>query len=114
MAINEALTKRVRMALADVPRVVEKKMFAGITFMVNGKMCVSVGNDRIICRVDPEIHDQALKRKGSRTVFMKGREYRGYVYVNEDAIQSKKDLDSWVALCLDFNKQAKASKKRKK
>ena len=114
MAINEALTKRVRATLSDVPRVVEKKMFAGITFMVNGKMCVSVGNDRIMCRIDPAIHDQALKHKGTRTVFMKGREYRGYVYINEDTIRSKKDLDYWVGLCLDYNKKAKASKKRKK
>ena len=45
---------------------------------------------------------------------MGGRQYRGYVYVYEDAIKSKKDFDYWVKLALDFNKTAKASPKKKK
>ena len=48
MAYNEELADRVREALVDVPNVVEKKMFRGVTFMVNGKMCVSVGDDEIL------------------------------------------------------------------
>jgi TfoX/Sxy family transcriptional regulator of competence genes len=114
MAVNENLLRRVRASLVHIPRVQEKKMFAGITFMVNGKMCISVGPDRIMCRIDPAMHEKALKRKGARTVLMKGREYRGFVYVNEEAIKNKKDLDYWIALSLDFNKRAKASAKRKK
>jgi len=110
MAYNEKLTNRIREALADVPNVEEKKMFSGITFMVNGKMCISAGNDRIMCRIDPAIHEEAIKRKGSRTVEMKGREYKGYVYVNEDGIKTKKDFDYWIGLSLEFNERAKASK----
>ena len=40
---------------------------------------------------------------------MKGREYRGWVYVDEAAVKNKRDLDYWVRLSLDYNKQAKAS-----
>jgi len=114
MAYNEKLTNRVREALADIPDVEEKKMFSGITFMVNGKMCISVGNDRIMCRIDPSIHEKAIERKGCRTVTMKGREYKGYVYVSEEGIKTKKDFDYWVSLALDFNKWAKASKPARK
>jgi TfoX/Sxy family transcriptional regulator of competence genes len=114
MAYNEKLTNRVREALADVPDVEEKKMFSGITFMVNGKMCISAGNDRIMCRIDPAIHEEAIKRKGSRTVEMKGRKYKGYVYVNEDGIKTKKDFDYWIGLSLEFNDRAKASKPARK
>jgi len=45
---------------------------------------------------------------------MKGREYKGYVYINEEGIKTKKDLDYWVGLALEFNKLAKSSKKKKK
>jgi len=38
-------------------------MFGGIAFMVDRKMCVSVGKARIMCRIDPAIHDAVLKRK---------------------------------------------------
>ncbi|QEC55492.1 TfoX/Sxy family protein [Flavisolibacter ginsenosidimutans] len=43
MAINENFTVRVREALSSQPKVEEKKMFCGILFMVNDKMCISVG-----------------------------------------------------------------------
>jgi len=71
-------------------------MFGGVTFMVRGKMCVSAGKGGIMCRIDPARHDAALQRKGARTVVMKGREYRGWVYVDEAAVQTKRDLDYWV------------------
>jgi hypothetical protein len=52
----------------------------------------------------------AIRRAGVRTVMMHGREYRGFVHVDEKAIQSKRDFDYWVKLALDFNKSAKASR----
>jgi TfoX/Sxy family transcriptional regulator of competence genes len=110
MAYNEKLTNRIREALSEIPNVEEKRMFSGITFMVNGKMCISAGDDRIMCRIDPTIHEQVVERKGCRTVTMKGREYKGYVYVNEEGIKTKKDFDFWIGLALGFNKLAKASK----
>ncbi|SRR5258705_9311798 len=114
MAYNEKLTSRVREALSHLPEVEEKKMFRGITFMVNDKMCISVGDNRIMCRIDPSIHEEAIAGKGARTVKMGGREYKGFVYVDEDSLKKKKDFDYWVGLAIDFNKIAKAAKKRKR
>jgi TfoX/Sxy family transcriptional regulator of competence genes len=113
MAHNEQLTNRVREALEGVRQVEEKKMFRGLTFMVKGKMCMSTGNDELMCRIDPSIHDEMVEKNGVRTLIMKGHEYKGYIYVHEDAIRSKKDLDFWVGLALDFNKKAKAAVKKK-
>ena len=114
MAYNKILTDKVRMALGPLPNIEEKRMFSGITFMVDGKMCISVGNDRIMCRIDPEIHEQAILRKACRAVIMKGREYKGYVYIQEEGLTTKEDIDYWVGLALDFNKKAKASVKTEK
>src|SRR2546425_3622490 len=106
MAPREALVERVRAALAHTPRVAEKRMFGGITFMVNGKMCISAGHQRLMCRIDPELHETAIARRGVRTVRMKGRAYRGFVYVREEAVASRRDLHYWVRLCLGFNKRS--------
>ena len=57
MAHDERLASRVRAALAHRQDVEEKKMFGGITFLVGGKMCVSVGKTRLMCRIDPAVHD---------------------------------------------------------
>ena len=105
MGYNVELTNRVKTALSNVPFVEEKRMFGGITFMVEGKMCISVGDDRIMCRIDPAIHDEALKRNAVRTVIMKGHEYKGYVYVQESGIEEKEDFDFWIGLALEFNKK---------
>jgi TfoX/Sxy family transcriptional regulator of competence genes len=111
---DEKLLNRVRVALSDVKNVKEKRMFSGTTLMVNGKMCISVGKGRLMCRIDPEKHDEAAEKPGARAMVMKGHEYRGFLYVSEDGFKTKKDFDYWVALCLDFNDKAKASPKKKK
>jgi TfoX/Sxy family transcriptional regulator of competence genes len=112
MPYDEALANRVKAALGQSRRIEEKKMFGGIAFMVGGKMCVTVGKDRIMCRIDPAIHDAAVERPGCRTVIMKGRQYRGYVHVDADAVRTKRDLDYWVGLALDYNSRAKASTRK--
>jgi len=87
-------------------------MFGGIAFMVDGKMCVTVRDDRIMCRIDPLLHGECVSKPGCSTVIMKGKEYKGYIYVNEQSVITKKQLDFWVALALEFNPKAKASKKK--
>ena len=112
MPYDEALAKRVRAALGRTCPVQEKRMFGGLTFMVRGKMCVSVGKDRIMCRIDPAIHDAVIQRPGCRTVVMKGREYRGFVHVSTEAVKTKGDLDYWVGLARDYNARAKPSNRK--
>jgi TfoX/Sxy family transcriptional regulator of competence genes len=106
MAYDEVLVNRVRAALGKARRIEEKKMFGGILFMVRGKMCVSVGKDRLMCRIDPAIHDAAVQREGCRAVVMRGRSLRGYVHVEREAVKTKRGLDYWVALALDYNGRA--------
>ena len=114
MAYNQDLKDRVKKAIMHIPNVEEKQMFGGIAFMVNEKMCINIGEDRIMCRIDPEIHAEALNRKGCETVKMRGREYKGFVNINQDGLREKEDFDYWINLALDFNKRALISKKRKK
>ena len=110
MAYSPKLADRIRRALAGIRNVEEKKMFRGIAFMVNDKMCVTVGDNEMMCRIDPELHESAIKRKGCRTMIMKGKEYKGWVLISEEGMKTKKDFDYWINLALDFNKRAKSSK----
>ena len=114
MAYNQELAGRIRKSLSHLSEVEEKRMFRGVTFMVNGKMCISVAGDEIMCRIDPALHNELIKRSGCRTVIMKNREYKGFVYVKEEELQNKKQLNYWLRLCLEFNDKAKSSKKRKR
>ena len=112
MAYNEPLTQRLREALAEVKKVEEKRMFRGVTFMVSGKMLASAGDDQFMFRIDPTLHDEAVEQEGVTGVVMRGRNYKGYVRVQEDVVKSKRELDYWVKLALDFNTRAKATPKK--
>jgi len=114
MAYNEKLNDRIREAIANLPKVEEKHMFGGTCFMVNGKMCVGVVKDEMMCRIDPDIYEEALHKRGCREMVFTGRPMKGYVFVSEDGMKTKKEFDYWINLCLEFNKKAKASKPKKK
>ena len=114
MAYNEKLAARIRERLEELGNVEEKKMFRGITFMVNGKMCISVsGPEEIMCRFDPSIQENVIEQNGVREMVMRGKTMKGYVYVNESVLKTKKALNYWVELALEFNGRAKAAKKKK-
>ncbi|WP_373517373.1 TfoX/Sxy family protein [Pricia sp.] len=108
MAYSEKLAERIRKALAGLP-VEEKKMFGSLAFMVSGKMCLTAGPDRMMCRIDPALHEQEVERLGCQTVVMGGREYKGYIHINEENLEHKEDFDHWIHLALKFNKRLTAS-----
>lgn len=111
MPYDEKLADRIREALTGQRKIEEKKMFRGMCFMVNGKMCVCVSADDMMCRVDPELYESLMERNGVRPMIHNGKTMKGFVYVSQDVIKSKKDFDYWIELSLEFNKKAKASKK---
>lgn len=114
MPYNEKLADRIRESLSGVPKVVEKEMMGGLTFMVNGKMCVGIIKDEMMCRIDPELHAEQVEKQGCRTMDFTKRPMKGYVMIDDTGMRSKKDFEYWIGLVLDFNKRAKASKRKKK
>jgi TfoX/Sxy family transcriptional regulator of competence genes len=114
MPYNEILAERVAQTLGKTKKVESKKMMGGLTFMVDAKMCVGVLGDELMVRIDPEEHERALKKKGCRVMDFTGKPMKGFVFVAATGTKSAKDLEGWIEMALDFNKRAKASKKKKK
>jgi TfoX/Sxy family transcriptional regulator of competence genes len=110
---NTKLADRVREALMHLPDVEEKEMFRGVCFMVNGKMCVCVSGNELLCRIGAEQMEKALENANARQMIMaRNRPSKDFVYVSEEGFQHQKDFDHWIKLALEFNPKAKASKKR--
>jgi TfoX/Sxy family transcriptional regulator of competence genes len=109
MAYNEKLADKVREIIflthSDVE---EKRMFGGLCFMVNGKMCIGVEQHRLMVRLDPALMDDMLEKEGCAPMDFTGRVMKGYVFVDADAVKAKKKLEYWVGLALEFNQFAKA------
>jgi TfoX/Sxy family transcriptional regulator of competence genes len=115
MAYSTRLAERIRTYLDTVPKIKieEKEMFRGLAFLVNGKMCINVSGDNLMCRYDPVLEHEVAERAGFQPMIMKGKQMRGYCYVSEDGYKSKSNFEFWLKLCLDFNDKAKLSKRKK-
>jgi len=112
MAYNESLVDRVRESLAELQDVEEKKMFQGICFMVDQKMCVCIRNDELLCRIGEQQAEKELAQDHCRQMINNGRVMKDFVYVEE--INTRQTLNYWIDLSLQFNKEAKPAKKKKK
>lgn len=113
MAYDLRLVDRIREHLTDFPKfkVEKKEMFRGLTFMINGKMCISVSGENLMCRFDPLLQEEVAEKNGFLPMIMKGKSLNGYCYVEPEGFRFKKDFEYWIKLCLDFNPKAKSSKK---
>jgi len=81
--------------------------------MVDDKMCVGVHGESLMLRTDPEIYQDLLKREGCRPMDFTGRPMKGFVFVDEAAVEPERELKIWVDLALEFNPRAKSSKKNR-
>ena len=116
MSYSTKLATQIRTYLDNMPHleVEEKEMFSGLAFLVNGKMCINVSDENLMCRFDPQLGDEVAERTGFQPMIMRGRQLKGYCYVSADGYKSKTSFEYWVTLCLDFNDKAKVSKKKAK
>jgi TfoX/Sxy family transcriptional regulator of competence genes len=113
MPYNEKLADRVREIIAVTHKNVEEKaMFGGLCFMVNNKMCVGVEKERLMVRLNPEKYEEVIEKDGVKPMDFTGKIMKGYVFVDVDALNTKKKLEYWMNLALEYNKIAKPSKKK--
>ena len=111
---TDDLVSRVRQALADVPDLRERRMFGSLGFMVRGHLCVTARPERLMCRIDPALHEEVLKQPGCETVEIKGRPYPGYVFVASSTVATKAALRHWIGLCLAHNATLPAAPEKKR
>ncbi|MGG5210239.1 TfoX/Sxy family protein [Chryseobacterium sp. MIQD13] len=114
MAYSTELADRIRERLSLVPdlEIREKKMFSGLSFLVNDKMCINVSHDNLMCRYNPDLEEDVSERTGFLPMIMKGKQLKGYCYVEPVGYKKPEDFEYWVKICLDYNATAKASKKK--
>ena len=114
MAYNEFIADRIRLFLNE-KRVsyLEKAMMGGLTFMVDNKMCVGIVKNSLMARINPEIYELSLAKKGCREMDFTKRPMKGFVFVDPEGTDMDEDLEYWIQLALDYNPIARSSKQKK-
>ena len=87
----------MRTALRSRQGIVEKKMFGGYCWMLNGNMLCGVEVGRYMFRVGKDLERDALERPGARPMDITGRPMRGFVWVSAEWSDGE-NLEQWIAL----------------
>ena len=97
MAYNEFLADRVRQIMLEKKvDYLEKKMFGGLCFMVDDKMCIGIVKDEVMARIGPEKYEESLQKPGCNEMNFTGRPMKGYVFLTDEATDLDVDLEYWV------------------
>jgi TfoX/Sxy family transcriptional regulator of competence genes len=101
MAYNLKLAERIRSELVGIP-VVEKKMFGGVGFLLNGNIACGVNKDNLMVRVSPEKHDSLLKKAHAKPFDLTGKPMKGWLLVEPDGVKTDKQLSTWIQEGVEF------------
>jgi hypothetical protein len=108
MAYDEDLADRIRELLGPESGVVEKRMFGGLAFLINGNMSVAAsGQGGLLVRVPPADTEALLAGEHVAPMIMSGREARGWLRVDTDGVRTTRQLERWVQLGADCAKSLK-------
>lgn len=95
MPYDQTLAERIRKAPGN-PGLLEKKMFGGVGFLLNGNMACGVHQQSLMVRISKENHQAALTQPGVRPFDMTGKPMAGWILVDPEGIASDDDLNHWI------------------
>lgn len=110
MPFDRGLADRVRSILERRPGYSERKMFGGICFMIDGRMCCGVVKADLMIRLAPEAVVGALKRPHTRPMDFTGKPLKSMIYVDAEGTDSDETLHEWVESAIKHARTLPAKK----
>ena len=102
MAYDTSLAALCREQLQRQPGIVEKKMFGGLGFLLNGNMCIGVWKDCLIIRAGLERYEAFLEEPHTRPFDITGKAMRGWLMVEPPGVAEDAALRTWVNRAVEF------------
>lgn len=96
MAYDEALADRIRDVLGETEELLERKMFGGLAFLLNGHMVCGVVGEDLCLRLGEVGARNALEQPHTRPMDFTGKPMKSMVYVEPAGIEAARDLQRWV------------------
>ena len=112
MAYDVHLADRIRSIMNTAGEFSEKKMFGGLTFLVNGQMCCGVLKNDLVLRLTPEQADTALRQPHTRPMDFTGKPMKSMIYVSPLGTDSDQALEAWVHSAVSLTRTAPGKKSR--
>lgn len=105
MAYDPVLAERIRAELSRHVEFTEKRMFGGLSFLVNGNMCCGITGSDLVLRLTPEGAERALEQPHTRPMDFTGKPMKSMVYVSAEGTASAVGLSRWVSTAASTTKE---------
>ncbi|MGR8935161.1 MAG: TfoX/Sxy family protein [Gammaproteobacteria bacterium] len=92
-----SLEDRIRNSLTGLP-ISEKRMFGGVTFLLNGNMLCCASKQGLMVRVGKDAEPQALANPMAKRCEGTGRPMPGFISIEPDGISQDDILADWLAM----------------
>jgi hypothetical protein len=100
VAYDFHLADRIRPILKNTCKFSERKMFGGLAFMVNDRMCCGVLKTDLVLRLTPEQAAASLRQPHTRPMDFTGRPMKSMIYVDASGTDSDQALAAWVEIAV--------------
>ena len=99
MGVKDELTERIRGLVGLDPRVTEKRMFGGITFLLDGRIMVAARRTgTLLVQCGAANAADVTTEPGVTQMMMRGKPTPNFVDVDYDRLETDDDLGRWIAL----------------
>ena len=112
MAYSEKLAERITELLKPQKKLVIKKMFGGICYMLKDKMITGIVEDKLMIRCARKDYDSLLEKPHASVMTFTGRPMRGFLYVAPEGIRTDKQLQKWLDVGIEFAFKSPPKKKK--
>lgn len=102
MPYDEILAVKVRQLLGRRKNLVEKKMFGGVGFLLDGNICCGVWKEFLILRLGPDAARQVLCEEHTRPFDITGKPMRGWAMVEPAGWRDAARFRRWIAWAVEF------------
>ena len=102
MADDENLAATIRSVLGRRRNLVEKKMFGGVGFLLDGNICCGAWKEFLILRLGDDVARQVLREEHTRPFDITGRAMRGWAMVEPAGWQNAARLHRWISWAVEF------------
>jgi TfoX/Sxy family transcriptional regulator of competence genes len=110
VAYDTHLADRIRSIFNGTTEFSERKMFGGLSFLVNGQMCCGILKNDLVLRLTPEQADSALRQPHTRPMDFTGKPMKSMIYVSPLGTDSDQALEAWVRSAVKVARSAPSKK----
>jgi len=103
MTTREAstLASRVEAAVPEL-NLTTKRMFGGVTFLLDGKMLCCASSKGLMVRVGADAEPLALESPHASPCLGTGRPMPGFIMIEPAGLTKDSDLERWIALARTY------------